>query len=337
MADRIDYEPARDDLYRNVPLNHRTVIPVLGIPVHFASNAAEVVSVAEEAFGAWRVLEGAPHLVAASSVEITIMVQPGDEGDVEHVGFYHRVLSDRRVLYGSRGSIAYADSQRREAVGYVTPQLVADRQHFRYALLESLTMATLTPLDRQPLHAAAIMRDDAAVLLAGESGIGKSTLAYAAARAGMRVLADDTVHLQAHPGLRIWGLPGYLHLPLDARHRFPELGELTPTLLASGKTKLSVDLRLLDALPTVPVVERAALCLVSRAPGEPQLVRVEPGEAADQLLRGLEQGFDLFADTIQEPLRLLTAEGAWRLSLPQDPVEAVSWLERLLDQLRAAA
>ena len=45
------------------------------------------------------------------------------------------------------------------------------------------------------LHAAALVRDDQAVLLVGSPGAGKTTLAIALARAGFAVLADDVVLL----------------------------------------------------------------------------------------------------------------------------------------------
>lgn len=335
--DSIDYETGRDPLYRDVPLQHRTTIPVLGFPVRFASNAPAVIETVEDAFGGWRVLEKAPALVERAGMDVTIVVQPGDEGDGEHADIYYRVLSPLRVLFGSRGSIAYADPERREATGFVTTQLVADRQHFRYRILEAMTLAVLTPHDRQPVHAAALVRGGGAVVLAGPSGVGKSTLVYAAARAGIHVLAEDTIHLQASPGLRVWGLPGYVHLPEDSRTRFAELRDAAATLRANGKAKIPVDLRTLGALPDLPVVERATVCLLSRGQGGPTLRRLEGEAGVRRLTENLEEGFDLFADTIRTPIRKLLSGGSWSLELSEDPTEALPAIERVLEDLRTAA
>ncbi len=337
MTEPIDYEPVPDPLYRDPPLPHRATLPVLGIPVRFASNAPAVVAAAEEAFGRWRVLEATPELIGPEGVDVTVVVQPGDEGAGEHAEIYHRALGGERILFGSRGSIALSDPPRREAVGFVTPALVADRQHFRYAIVEAVVLSLLSSHDRQPLHAAALARDGAAVILTGRSGVGKSTLAYAAARAGFQVLAEDTVHLQLRPRLRIWGLPGFLHLPVDARERFPELHELTPTLLANGKRKLAVDLGAMGALPDVPAVDRAALCILSRDDTGGPPGRVAPDAVANILMRDLELGFDRFEDTLRTPLELLAARGAWQLSLPPDPADALPWIEHMLQDVRSAA
>jgi hypothetical protein len=333
----IDYDAARDPLYRDVPLRHRVTIPVLGFPVHFASNAPAVIEVAEEAFAGWRVLDRAPHLVEETGMEVTIVVQPGDEGEGNPAAIYHRMFGDRRLLFGSRGSIAYADPERREAIGFVSSQLVADRQHFRYLILESMALALLTSYDRQPLHAAAVVRGGNAVVLTGPSGIGKSTLVYAAARTGIEVLAEDTVHLQSSPQLRVWGLPGYVHLPTDSGRRFPELGDATPTLLANGKEKIAVDLRRLGVVPELPVVERACVCLLSRGDAGSGLHPLDGEEAARRILQNREPGFDLFAESIREPLTRLLSGGAWTLELTEDPTEALAAVEWLLEELPTAS
>ena len=39
MTDAISFDRTDDPLYRDVPLRHRVILPVLGIPVTFASNA----------------------------------------------------------------------------------------------------------------------------------------------------------------------------------------------------------------------------------------------------------------------------------------------------------
>jgi hypothetical protein len=63
------------------------------------------------------------------------------------------------------------------------------------------------------------------------------------------------------PRLRVWGLPGHLHLPASARKHFPELAESLPTLLANGKKKIAVSVRGIGALPDMPVAPlRRDLC-----------------------------------------------------------------------------
>jgi hypothetical protein len=61
------------------------------------------------------------------------------------------------------------------------------------------------------LHAAALARDDEAVLLVGSPGAGKTTLAIALAKAGYEVVADDVVLVDEH------GLVTGISLPFAAK------------------------------------------------------------------------------------------------------------------------
>lgn len=329
----IEYEPSPDPLYRNVPLPHRTTIPVLGIPVGYASNAPAVIEAAEEAFGRWRTLEERPELVSPAGVRVQLMVHPGEEGAHERTPVRHRAMTDGRVFFSTPGSFAVSDPERAEVVGWVTPSLVADRRHFRHMILEALTLCLLTSFDRQPFHAAAVARGGAAVLMAGRGGVGKSTLTYAAARAGMKVLSEDTVYLQSEPRLRVWGHPRHLRLPLDARRHFPELEELSPVVFEGGEEKLAVELAGLDALPDPPVAERVGLCVVQRSGAGPGLERIDPEAATRELMRDLEVGFDRFADTLAGPVALLAARDAWRLELSDDPADALPLLDEALKEV----
>ena len=97
------------------------------------------------------------------------------------------------------------------------PEGLLDGDLFRASFLEAMTLWLTSHQDRCPLHAAALAQDDgSALLLTGASGAGKSTLAYAAFRDGLKVLAEDTIYVQSHPEVHVWGLPGFLHLLPDS-------------------------------------------------------------------------------------------------------------------------
>ncbi|MBI4519532.1 MAG: hypothetical protein HY701_01740 [Gemmatimonadetes bacterium] len=337
MSDAIPLTPSSDPLRRSVPLDCVTVIPVLGIPVRFESNAARIVEAAEDAFGSWRVLSRQKDHISAEGVRVVIIVQPGDEGEGPHAPFQYRMPDGQRVLIHTPGSVACSDPLRREAVAYVTSALVADREHFRYSMLEALTLALLSQLDRQPLHAAGLVRGSTALLVWGASGSGKSTLCYAALRAGLAVLADDVVYLQLEPRLRVWGMPGFLHLPPSAAAHFPELAGCTPSLLANGKEKLAVRAAEADAVAPLPVVEHTGICLLERSGAEPALESVAPAEIVRIIASAPESGFDVFADTIGPGLRQLAERGGWRLRVGDSPMGAVALLHTMFDQLDRSA
>ena len=77
-------------------------------------------------------------------------------------------------------------------------------------------------------------------MLAGASSSGKSTLAYAASRDGLRVLGEGVAYVQLLPALRVWAMPGRFLLPPDMAAHFPELRGKPATVQASGKHKIAV-------------------------------------------------------------------------------------------------
>ncbi|MCI0432560.1 MAG: hypothetical protein L0271_02765 [Gemmatimonadetes bacterium] len=321
----------RDPLRRDAELSHRLTLPVLGIPVSFESNSEMVIEIADEAYGAWRSLDRLPAMISAERVRIRIFVE--DAGSTVRPGaMVYRLASADRVLLWTGGTAGITDVTRRDGVAWVQPSLLHERAMFRYSVLEAMTQSVLTFLDRLPLHAAAIERNGVALLLAGPSGTGKSTLACTAALNGWSVLADDVVFLQTVPELRIWGLPGHLHLPPSATETFPQLGGAPLRLLANGKTKIAVDVRSIDALPATPFVTRAGICLLDASP-DPSVTPLSADEVESALLAELEPGFDRFADSLAGAVRELARDGGWRLGRGGDPAAALALIDRLLDEV----
>jgi len=328
----------RDDVFLTEDrLVHEVTLPVLGIPTRLRSDAPEVVAAFEEALGLWRIVEGRPELLSSERVEGRVVVHAGDEGGHAHAPVRHRVIEPRRLLLSTPGSVFTSDAHRREFTGWVTRELLEDRDHFRYNVLESLVFSIVTWLDRQPVHASAVVRDGTALLLSGSSGTGKSTLTYAAARAGLDVLTDDIVFAQTRP-LRVWGMPNFLHVPAEAREHFPELGERPTRLMANGKEKIALRLADLGAAAAFPVAERTGICVLERGPGGP--VRCEPLTAAgleEALLAQMDRGFHLFRDTVGDFVHAVAARGGWRLVTGGHPRDAVPVIEELLTEVERRA
>ncbi|HEY0095121.1 MAG TPA: hypothetical protein VGB96_12385, partial [Archangium sp.] len=199
-------------------------------------------------------------------------------------------------------------------------------------MLEALTLWMLTALDRQPLHAAALERDGRVLLLAAPSGVGKSTLVYAASRAGLRVLTEDCAFLQAGAAPRVWGMPASVHLLPDAVRWFPELAGAVPALRANGKRKIGIDLHAAGAAAPARGVDRVGICLLARGV-MPSVEMLPPHAIEAGLTDRLEPGFHRFAATIGDPIRRLAARGGWRLTLPASPHEAIPLLHRMFDEL----
>jgi len=136
--------------------------------------------------------------------------------------------------------------------------------------------------------------------------------------------------VQMRPALRLWGLPGFLHLPLAAAHHFPELRDSAPTLLANGKTKIAVALERIGALPRQPFATRAGICILERGDGPASLEPLAPAAIVRALTTRLEPGFDVYADTIGECIAALATRGGWLLRTSPRPDDAFPLIDRAL-------
>ena len=283
-------------------------LSVMGRPVMVeASDPALLAAVAKE-YGVWR---GAP---AGAGRPIRIALEAGAEQGFQ--GPAEVTVDGSRLALSGLGVEGWADARSLEAFCRVPASLSARPAELAAEVIDTLLLFLLTRSGRTPVHAAGVMIGATAVVLAGPSGTGKSTLSLAAMRRGLRILSDDTVYIQLQPSLRIWGFPRPLHVfPADAP-RFT-----AGTRLRQGKLKAVVPLAP-DA--SLPVADRAALVLLER--GSAVVLRpADPGDAHEVLSR-LEPGFHLLADESAAAATALADAGAWRLTLSRDPAEAIEAL-----------
>ena len=89
------------------------------------------------------------------------------------------------------------------------------------------------------------------VLLCGNSGAGKSSLAYACARAGWKYISDDASYLVRKGGGRlVVGNSHQVRFRPSAAELFPELEGLSPTPRATGKPSIEVPTALMPGVTT---------------------------------------------------------------------------------------
>lgn len=210
----------------------------------------------------------------------------------------------------------------------VSIEYFAAPDRLRDEVLEPLVLFVLAHHDRTPLHASAFVAGDLAILTSGPSGAGKSSLALAADRAGWPVLSDDTVYLQRKREFRVWGLPRAAHL-LPGDSRDPAMRMRT----RNGQVKHAIPFG--ATAGGMASAGRATLCVLQRG-NRVALDPLDPAEARRRL-GPLEPGFDLFVRESAQAFGLLTANGAWLLTLSKDPAEAIALLAANLPLLSATA
>jgi hypothetical protein len=303
------------------PSDFRLGVSILGVPVAFETNSAEVLEVARAAYEPWE----SPSLNSrVPRVRVIVHAGAADIVDGEPAV---ELPEPHRLVLRLRDGDAHADASLGEAEAHVGPSSVR-ADDFREGLLDHLALFLVTALDRCPIHASAIVHDGKAVLLAGASGMGKSSLTYAAMRAGYRVLADDAVYIErgAH---RLWGMPRRVHLSPDAVRHFPELGGRATTLRPDGRRKIPVDIPS-SSRADVPWSGPVGLIVLSRSSPTADVERISPAAAAADLRMTLQGGFARFSESLDDCLPMLTSGGCWRLQVTVEPSALVRRLDMAL-------
>ena len=133
------------------------------------------------------------------------------------------------------------------------------------------------------IHAGAVARDGRAVIVAGSSGAGKSTVTLSCLAAGFDYLGDDFVVLSSPEGgtpHTVHAVYGTAHLDRDHLARFSALDRATevPALPDGNKVVLRIADRFPDGFTLAARVQ--AIVLPRLAPGSPTLLRQAPKSAA---------------------------------------------------------
>ncbi len=205
----------------NDPLLYHADLPYVGryypygFPVEVATNVREVLDAASDSFGAY-----APHF-DRPPIRIHVMVS---EGSGVHPP--SPVLRGQRSLtmwVADTENFACIDRLQRFGFSCVTRATVADRVFLRWHFLDALIYVLLELNYITSIHAACVAWNGAGALLHGESGVGKSTLAYACARRGWTYISDDASSVVWDGGRTVIGEPHHFRFRAQAPDLFPEL------------------------------------------------------------------------------------------------------------------
>lgn len=186
--------------------------------------------------------------------------------------------------------------------------------------IDTVVMFLVAHAGRIPIHASAFMIGDTAIVLAGPGGAGKSTLALAAAQAGLAVLSEDTVFVQFQPKLRLWSRMEAIHV----FERDAPAGASGAKRYRSGRWK-----RILPVAAPLNCADRAVLCVLTPGNGL-SLTPMAPDDAVMALTANPEPGYEFYGTRSVEAVRMLAGDGAWKLRLSQSPREAIDLICRTI-------
>jgi hypothetical protein len=320
VAEQVLYDP----VLSLCPLPLRARFYPLGFPLDLETNSTGVMQAAHEGWGLFKqVFDERP-------MRFSLGVAPGENGEIPPKSkFFSR--EHLMTLTANADNFVAMDFKEGYAFGWVTPAVAADRPVLRYRFLSASVLSMAAHLWLAPLHCALISRKGCGVALFGECAAGKSTLAYACARAGWTFLSDDSTHLLRNSSDRFAiGDPHSMHFREDARRLFPELADRLVVARPNGKIGIEV---LTRELP----IETAVTCSIDH------IVFLDRNESSatrlrhyskDEAMTWCEQYVNFgTADVRAAQLhcyRRLLGAGIWELHY-NDFDSAIARLEQLVD------
>jgi hypothetical protein len=195
----------------------------------------------------------------------------------------------------------------RTAFGVFSSRVVADSARWRKDILPTIAGILAPVISIVPVHAACLTTGGAGVLLAGSSGIGKSTLAITLARLGYRFLADEWTYLAENNGeVLAWSIPVPVKLLPDAITYFPELSSYRCTTSLNGELAYEVSPQQCFTLSRAASCRVSTIVLLERS--AERGCRIEPvasSEAISRLAADIEPLTGQLGTAYQQQLALL--------------------------------
>ena len=211
-------------------LRHLRLFP-LGHSVDFFSEHSELLNAAQRLWGDW------PQLFDQPSLKFTLEMSGVPDISLPS----YQLMGGTLVLSSASAAAAFSSRLGYGCLRVSEPSLL-DGAWFRYHWLQPLVLTALDMVFFEPLHAACISQEGRGILLCGDSGAGKTTLAYACGKAGWTLLSEDGVRLAPlERGQLLVGTHWTYNLRPGTENLFPELGALPVSVTSAGKHAILVD------------------------------------------------------------------------------------------------
>jgi hypothetical protein len=247
----------QDPLAIDAELSLHQVFHPVGFRLELATNSAHVLAAAAES---WPQSPAQPR--PGDPLEFRVMVQEEGSicGETSHraQGHLYSVVSDR-------DNFAALDLRSLRASIFISRRTAEDHARLRWFFLESLAYMLLAQRHVVPVHAGCVARQGRGLLLCGPTQAGKSTMAYACARAGWSYVSDDAVFLLPDDSTRtVIGRHRHVRFRPDAPSLFPELERFVSRERPNGKISIEVPLEELPQIHPAASAEAACAVLLDR-------------------------------------------------------------------------
>ena len=230
-----------------LPLPYRAMFYPLGFAVEVVTNEEAVLAIVEKHWG------GLIQLHADPPLQVRIEVREGGAPECPPAPTL-RLQRNLFSIVADAHNHAVCDVTHDISLVWLSRAVMQYPKYLFYHFIESAAWLPITVCHTTAIHAACVSRYGFGMLLSGESGAGKSSLAYACAKAGWTYTSDDgSFLLRGGNEPRVVGNCRLIRFRPSATELFPELQgrDLTPRV--QGKPSIEVpttELRLVTAEQT---------------------------------------------------------------------------------------
>jgi len=252
--------PLKNYLEARRRLTHEAMYFPVGYPVRVLSNSAEVLAAGAQSWNSFN------PIFHREPLEVLLDVKPNSEKNHKlPPAPAHMVKGALLVEVADVENFFIADLKKGRALGRVTEATVRSQEYFRYFFLEAATLCMIASLRAAAIHAACVDVDGKGILLCGDSGDGKSTLAFAGSKLGWTYVADDATYLPMDRTDRlVVGNCNKVRFRPSGVDLFPELAGHTLTPRATGKPSIEVPMSEWPAISTSATASVDYLVFVNR-------------------------------------------------------------------------
>jgi hypothetical protein len=233
-----------DPLLSDYPLPLQSRLFPLGFPLDLLTNSELIAAAARASWG------NLTQAFDRSPVTLRVGVTDGESARTSRAPV---VRAHRNLLSINGGADEFGVCDLAQGFGFawIPQSVVRDADYVRYFYIEAMGYVLLTAAHLAPVHAACVEWNGRGILLCGESGAGKSSLAYACARAGWTYVTDDASFLIRHEdGPVVTGNAHLIRLRDRAITLFPEFEGYPVTNRPDGKPSLDIPTQTLKNVRT---------------------------------------------------------------------------------------
>jgi hypothetical protein len=268
--------PFNDPMLTRTPLEHEILLYPYGFPARIRSNSPITIAAAEVSWSTYR------QRFEYEPLDIRLLVSDSESpARVDPPTF--RSQGHLMSIVGDAENFAALDLHGGFSFGWVTKNTALHTEYFRQCFLDVMIYPLIEIRHLCTVHAACVSFAGKGMLLAGDSGAGKSSLAYACARRGWTYVSDDaSAFVRSAPVPLVIGHPQKIRFREPVGELFPEFLGLKSKIRAYGKPTIEVRTGGLEDFSTADQSTIDRIVFLNRpgfGGGAPALLPVGPEDA----------------------------------------------------------